>query len=292
MNNSEENVGIFDALLPKDSQEQPIEEGAVETDDVTESVDVEANADTDSVEVEEESSESDQSEELFFDLDGEEVSVSQIKEWKQNGMLQSDYTKKRQVDAEKAKEVEAKSAQLDEALESYKGKISEVEKILAETQESIDWDYLRDNDPSEYLKQKELDDKRVKVAEKAKEELKTLQEQDFNNRVANEQKALLEALPEWADEEVMKADMTLINDYFEANNFSDEDMSDLVNHKAYVAFLKAAKYDAFSDKSLKTEKAVNSAPKKVVKASSKTKQKAGKGTIANPHGELANALYG
>ena len=229
MNNSEENVGIFDALLPKDSQEQPIEEGAVETDDVTESVDVEANADTDSVEVEEESSESDQSEELFFDLDGEEVSVSQIKEWKQNGMLQSDYTKKRQVDAEKAKEVEAKSAQLDEALESYKGKISEVEKILAETHESIDWDYLRDNDPSEYLKQKELDDKRVKVAEKAKEELKTLQEQDFNNRVANEQKALLEALPEWADEEVMKADMTLINDYFEANNFSDDDMSDLVN---------------------------------------------------------------
>ena len=285
MNNSD-GVGIFDSLL--DSEEQPIE-SEVETEVDAEAVESEEVEAQESIEdVDDESDDSD-SEDTVYQIGDKEYTLKKLEELEQGNLRQADYTKKTQATAKLQKELESERALIAEAKEALLAKSSEIEALLKDSADKMDWDYLRDSDPSEYLRQKELQQKREEAANKAKEELRAMKEAEFNNRITLEQKALLEALPEWSDEEVMKADMKLINDYFEANNFTDDDMSELVNHKAYIAFLKAAKLDSMSNKSIKTEKAVKSAPKKV-KATVKTKTTSST-AIKSPYSDLASALY-
>ena len=54
---------------------------------------------SESADVDETTSEDD-ADELFYDVDGEEVSASVIKSWKTGNMMQSDYTRKTQAHAE------------------------------------------------------------------------------------------------------------------------------------------------------------------------------------------------
>ena len=150
-------------------------------------------------------------------------------------------------------------------------------------------DYLRETDPSEYLKQKELNEVRQKASESAKADLQALEEREFQAKVATEQSKLLEAIPEWSDPAVLEADSKAINSYLEANGFTGEDTNDLVNHKVYVAIRKAALFDNLKSKSVETEKKVKAAPK-VTKAGVKSNKKAETG-INNAHSGLASALY-
>src|SRR5574343_315736 len=50
--------------------------------------------------------------EQYIELDGEEVPLSQVREWKSGGMMQADYSRKTQVLAEQSKAVR----QMEEAL--------------------------------------------------------------------------------------------------------------------------------------------------------------------------------
>lgn len=49
-----------------------------------------------------------------YEIDGEKITIDQIKEWKQNGLRQSDYTKKTQELAQQRKELEALGTELPE----------------------------------------------------------------------------------------------------------------------------------------------------------------------------------
>jgi hypothetical protein len=49
-----------------------------------------------------------------YEIDGEKITIDQIKEWKQNGLRQSDYTKKTQELAQQRKELEALGTEIPE----------------------------------------------------------------------------------------------------------------------------------------------------------------------------------
>lgn len=65
-----------------------------------------------------------------FNIDGEEFTIDQIKEWKQNGLRQSDYTKKTQELASQRRELEALNVQIPE--QDNSSTISRLEKIERE----------------------------------------------------------------------------------------------------------------------------------------------------------------
>lgn len=295
MNNSE-NVGIFDALLPQESEtDQPVE-SAVETEvqaEVEAEVAEEAQADTETSNVSEEVDESEESEELsedtIYQIGDKEYSLKQLEELESNGLRQSDYTKKTQEIAEQRKNLEASQAKLDESLEKITARIADIDGLLT-TDSEIDMEYLRDNDPSEYLKQKELIEARQKAAESAKGELEALQQEQRNAKIANEQQLLLNAIPEWQDPATLEKESKMINEYLGEAGFTPDDTNDLINHKVYVAIREAALYRGLKSKSVETEKKVKAAPK-VVKASVKTNKKAESKGINSPHNSLANALY-
>lgn len=97
---------------------------------------------------------------------GEEkrLTFDELDEYASKGL---DYTQKTMALAEDRKKFEESSqAELQKLTELSQS----LESLLKESEAKIDWDELRDTDPSEYLRQKELNEKRKEAASKAREE--------------------------------------------------------------------------------------------------------------------------
>lgn len=254
---------------------------AIESDDSdTESDEVEANADT---EVADDGDSDADEESLFYDIDGEEINLKQVREWKAGHMKDRDYRQKTQVLAEKGKS-------LDSTIESYQAKIDALDDSISSIQEMIssgdevDFDYLRETDTSEYLRQKELKTEREAKLGAAKQKAEEIKAQELNNLVAHEQKLLIESNPEWKDEKLRNADIKLVNDYIQEQGFTSQEAAQLVNHKMINALKDAAKYAKLKNKAPSVEKRVKQAPKAI-----KPSVRKGKPTQKK---SVADSLYG
>lgn len=217
----------------------------------------------------ESTSTNDSGDDLFYDLDGEEVSVAQIREWKNNGLMQADYTKKTQAAAEVRKQAEAEAAKTAQLNASLAETLATLEQSIKDEFKSIDWEYLRENDTGEYLKQKELMQLKAQKAVKAKADLTQRQEAAKQEKIAQSQKLFKEANPSWLDKTKMEADIKAMDEYVVANGFSEDMINELSDHRIMQALLDASKYRQLQGKSANTSKAVQNAPN-VIKASKKT----------------------
>jgi hypothetical protein len=202
---------------------------------------------------------------LYYEIDGEEVSASTVAEWRKGHMLQSDYTKKSQANAEMRKSLEAKAKEIESVKTKLSDYVAELESVIKKDSNPEELAELRDTDPSEYLRRKEELAEKQKMSEKAKKELADLKDKEFKSRTAEEAKKLLEALPDWQDPVKLKTDQALIDDYLSANQFSDDDVNSLVSHKLMIMARDAALYNKLKKDSGDIEKQVQKAPN-VVKA--------------------------
>lgn len=208
-------------------------------------------------------------EELFYEIDGEEVSLEQLKEWKNNGLMQSDYTRKTQALADERKTLEAMKAKIQEMESAYNDKISEIDALIGNEEAAIDWDELAEHDPSEYLrKQREIQAKKSKAKDAAQ-----LKQQRKQERLTSESQKLLDANPTWSDPEVQKKEYGLAMKGLNAHGFKDEDLlkDDLINHQLYIMANKAAKYDELQANKATAKKRVAKAPKTVRAVKGKAK---------------------
>ena len=222
-----------------------------------------------SVEGEEQSStESD----LFYEIDGEEVSASTVAEWRKGHMLQSDYTKKSQANAEIKKTLEAKSAEVDGVKSKLGDIITELDSIISKESSPEELAELRDTDPSEFLRRKDEIADKQKLSDKAKKELADLQAKESADRIAQEKEALLNALPEWQDPKQQAADIAMIDDYVKSSEFSENDVNAITSHKLMIMARDAAKYHKLQQEAGDVEKQVQKAPN-VVKAKAKQTNK-------------------
>jgi len=223
--------------------------------------------------VESTASEETESNDLFYDIQGEQVSEATVLDWKKGGMLEADYTKKRQVEAKAADAVKARDGEVTQILSDFNGKISELEKSINTDIESIDWDYLLENDVSEYTRKKEQIQARKNALTKAQSEAATAQEAEDERMLGIEQQALLDMNPTWkTDPKQREADIVLVQSYVEASGFTQAEYKKLTSAKLMTSVLKAAKYDELMTKTQETEKKVQKAPN-VVKAVKKAKTK-------------------
>jgi len=217
---------------------------------------------------------SEQISDLVYDIGGEEVSAITVQEWKENGLRQSDYTKKSQANAETRKALEAEQLKVSERVTSLDGKIKELDDAIKAGQESTDWDYLRENDISEYTRKKEELESKQAASTKAKQEALTLQGAEDEKRLSIEQQLLAEAMPSWVDPKQKDADVQLVESYVKGKNFNNEDFNKLTSHKLMLMAIDAAKYKELIGKNEETEKAVQKAPN-VIKATPKKTKPAG-----------------
>jgi len=240
------------------SEDAPVEE-VIETEA---QVDEEVTTETEESEATENSQDENSDEEsdlLYYDIDNEEVSIDQIKEWKSGSMMQADYTRKTTIHSEDVKAFNVKEEAFDKKVLAFEGKIETLQAMISEEALSDDdLKELREYEPEKYIEYTEKMVKRKQFVDKNKS---TKKESSFD--VTAEHKKLWDANPTWLDNgkqtKVFTADMKLIQDYATNNSFSNDDFS---NFKAndFQMMLKASKYDALNNKNAAIEKKVRKAP--------------------------------
>lgn len=202
-------------------------------------------------------------------LDGEEIEVSTLKEWKASGLRQADYTKKTQAIAEERKAWEAQKASEEAAFrKEWLDKLASVSGVVAdELQEytKLDWDALKQDDPFQYaLKMADYQRAQAKannVARMNQAEIEAEQKKgaEQQKKFLEEQAQLVKKLiPEFADPTKSATLVTEMTSYLKNTGFSPEEIAGIQDARA----LKIIK-DAISFRKLAENKS-DVAQKKVV----------------------------
>ncbi len=272
-----------------DSEEQtaneetdaPVDEEVVE--DTEEAEEVEEEAPEEEGQAEEETEEEVAEEEEEYDVvaeedlkytikvDGEELEVG-IDELKNGYQRQADYTRKSQALAEQRKETEAiqsERQQLEQERQMYANglqMLQEQQSSKLQEFDNVDWTALKTEDPYQYmLKKDEYRDAQEKVQNVAQQQVLIQQEQaeEANKArahfVQQEYNRLVEALPEWNDQEsTIKKD---VQEYAKSVGFLPEEINQLADHRSVLVIKKAMEYDKLTQKVAPKKKAVKKVPK-------------------------------
>lgn len=255
----EEAAVAFEAhLKPQDSAEeaeQPVKESQEEGDSVVEEPEAEAEVEESSEEDQPEAEEEADSEDAVFQIGDEEVTSSQLLDWKANGLRQDDYTRKTQELAQERREMEENLSKQEAALRAeYESKLASVADAQAselERFQNINWDELRETDPYEY-QQQWTDYQRTQIAaaetqRRIAEEVEKSQKQrdeEFKAIVAEQAKLVKEYIPELADPQKGQALMSQMSEYLSNEGYSSEEIGGIVDAKAYKVIHKAMQFDA------------------------------------------------
>lgn len=241
-----------------------------DVEDTTEAEEVDADeveadeGQTDDDDAQDEVDEDDDDAELYYDFDGEEISASQLKEWKTNGLLQKDYTQKTQALAEQRKALEAEAAttqqlrtQLQDALATF----------AIDNEPAPDWVKLsQELDPKEFQQAQTQWQAQQAQKQQATQTYQALQAQQQQEIVAREKAAILEHFPQWSDPKVFTADFPKLADVAQPYGFTPEEIGGNADHRVYRILHRLAEAEAQLAEVGKTAGAIS---KRVVKAKAK-----------------------
>ena len=187
-------------------------------------------------------------------------------------MRQSDYTRKTQQVAEGRKQAEAELQALEAQRHSYAEQLAAVEAALQQSEPSEEyWTHLQENDPIEFLSQKEAYRSRQDALALAKTERERVQQEQMaayeaqaKERLKQEGQKLLEAIPEWRDPDTMQREKNAVYTYANRHlGFSPEELKNASDHRAVVTFRKAYLYDELMSQKPAASKKTKKAPKMV-----------------------------
>jgi len=271
-------VQALAAILPEEgqqdggeTQEQPSEEEVVAaSDDESESgADELADELTDEQsESEEDTQEEEKPSTFTIKVDGKDVEVT-LDELQKGYSRTQDYTRKTQQVAEMRKQTEAQLSAIRAEREQYAqllGALSEQVKAAAEPQ--IDWDRLYQEDPIEYVRQREVMRENREKAAAIQAEQQRLAEisqqeqmQKLQTHKAKESQALLEAIPTWKDPAKAKAEKAMLIEFGQKMGFTPQELGNIYDHRVVLALRKAALYDQMQAKRQGIKPVTNNGPK-------------------------------
>lgn len=286
-------VPAFEGILSagEDSTEQPETVEAVQeevTEDVSEPEQAESyEEDVDEVEAVEDTQgevevSEDEPQEYSEDVatykvkaSGEEKEVT-IDELIKNYQLGADYTKKTQDIAEQRKAIEEGMKEVQESKQVrdlYSQRLQAVEEFLSkQVSEATPQDLaeMKENDPVGYaVKIAEITEKKENLNAVQQERAKIAQQQQLEQKRFLQQKVVEEAqklsqiLPEFSDPNKGEQLRNEIRNYGKSVGFSDDEMSNVIDHRHVLMLRKAQLYDQLQKNKPNVTKKVNSAPKMV-----------------------------
>lgn len=277
--NMDQAVQALAAILPEEGQQDggETQESQPQDEDVTaaavdESLDIEdgsnEEASADQPELEEDAQDETKPEVFTVKVDGKEVEVT-LDELQKGYSRTQDYTRKTQQVAEARKAAEAELQAIRAEREQYAqllGALSEQVKTAADPK--IDWDRLYQEDPIEYVRQREvMRENREKAAaiqaeqQRLAEISKQEQMQQFQTLKAKESEALIEALPAWKDPEKAKAEKAMLVEFGQKMGFTPQELGNIFDHRVVLALRKAALYDQMQAKRQGIKPVTNNGPR-------------------------------
>lgn len=276
--NLAEAANALEGILPVDGQQSPEETQLPESDEddgAALSEELSADADAADEETQEEQSEEDEESEeqeqqpqvFTVKVDGTEIEVT-LDELQKGYSRNQDYTRKTQQIAEIRKQVEAETEAVRAERAQYAQMLGALQAQLQGAETQIDWDRLYQEDPIEWVRQKEVmrerQEKRQaiqfeqqRIAELTQQE----QQQHFQTHLQEQHTKLLEIIPEWKDPEKAKAEKQLLVEFGQKTGFTPEELKAIVDHRAVVALRKAALYDQMMIKRKAITPVTNNGPR-------------------------------
>ena len=255
-------LGMMEPTEPQGQPEAPQEqeyEAQAEYDDSSEDVE----------QGEESYEEPQQTPKYRVKVDNEELEVD-VDELIKGYSRTSDYTKKTQALAEQRKAIEAEKAKVEEAArlrDQYAQRLQVIEQMLTQSPQE-DLAALKETDPigdavrmaEQVEREKQLAavrQERMQLAQRQQSE----QQQRLQAHLSQEAERLRAAIPDMADEVKGEVVRKEIKDFARSIGFSEQELSQVYDHRAVLTLYKAMQYDKLQKSKPATAKRVAEAPK-------------------------------
>lgn len=241
---AEEDQEVSDETDNEVVDEVETQEGSEEVEDPTE-------------EPEEETEEAPQT----FEVDGQEVSLDELK---LGYLRQSDYTRKTQAAAEQRKAAEAQQQNYESSLQSL---LAAAGADLSRF-EGVNWEGLAAQDPAQYQQAKAIFEQAQStynlIRGQAEQHMTQMQERaqaELKQRAQESLGVLKSTIPNWSNDLYYE-----IGDYAQKElGVSSDEFNNIADHRSITAMWKAMQYDRA--KKVTTEKKVKASPQKTLSGS-------------------------
>lgn len=204
-------------------------------------------------------------------IDGKPVELTQdqIAESYKSGLKEKDYRQKTMALSEDRKAAQASAQRAEAERIQYATQLNQNAQqlqALVNVQNQTDWDNLLESDPVEFLKQRNLLNKRQTALNEHHRQLAHLQAQQQAHQqglrqeyVSNQREEMLAKIPAWSDASKAKAEMSQVAQYLKNElGYADSDINDITDHRPVVMARKAMLYDQMMAKvDLSTKKVAN-----------------------------------
>lgn len=275
--NLDQAAQALSAMLP-DEGEQSIEEtfddslegeSAAPADTSAEDADA-ADDVTDGEQLEEsEDSEEEKPDQTFtVKVDGTEVTVT-LDELQKGYSRTQDYTRKTQQIAEIRRQVESEAEAIRAERSQYAQLLGALEsQVQQAAQPNIDWDRLYQEDPIEWVRQKEVmreNQAKAQAIQFEKQRLAEISQQEqaqqMQSFLAQQQEELLKVLPDWKDPNKAKKEKELLIDFGQKAGFSTDELRNIFDHRVVNVLRKAALYEQMMSKRQNIKPVTNNGPR-------------------------------
>jgi len=272
--NMAEAANALEGLLPDEGQQEdreaqlPDEGAAVDEELLADANAADDETDTEQSELDEDTEEQEQPQIFSVKVDGKEVEVT-LEELQKGYSRTQDYTRKTQQIAEARKQTEAELQAVRAEREQYAQLLGALEaQVQQAAQPNIDWDRLYQEDPIEYVRQREVMRENKEKAEAIQSEQQRLaylsqqeQAQFMHQKLEQEKEALLAAIPDWKDAKKAQAEKALLVEFGQKIGFTPEELKSVVDHRAVLMLRKAALYDQMMSKRGNIKPVTNNGPR-------------------------------
>ena len=272
--NMAEAADALAGMLPDEGQEESSEaqlpeEGAAGDEELLDDADASSD-ETDPEQSEEEGDpeEEEQPQVFTVKVDGKEVEVT-LEELQKGYSRTQDYTRKTQQIAEARKQTDAELQEVRAEREQYAQLLGALQaQVQQAAQPNIDWDRLYNEDPIEWVRQREVmreNQEKAAAIQSEQQRLAQLSQQEQTQHrqmlLAQEQEALVAAIPEWKDAKKAQAEKAMLVQFGQKVGFTPDELKSVIDHRAVVMLRKAALYDQMMSKRGNIRPAVNNGPK-------------------------------
>lgn len=272
--NMAEAADALAGMLPDEGQEESSEaqlpeEGAAGDEELLDDADASSDeTDPEQSEEEGDSEEEEQPQVFTVKVDGKEVEVT-LDELQKGYSRTQDYTRKTQQIAEVRKQTEAELQEVRAEREQYAQLLGALQaQVQQAAQPQVDWDRLYNEDPIEWVRQREVmreNQEKAAAIQSEQQRLAQLSQQEQAQQrqalLAQEQEALVAAIPEWKDAKKAQAEKAMLVQFGQKIGFTPDDLKNVVDHRAVVMLRKAALYDQMMSKRGQIKPVTNNGPR-------------------------------
>ena len=268
-------LGLLNSEEQPDQEEQPSEEtqdvetsdeAIEETEEVKEEESEVADDDESEESEEEEVEDEDEPESTVYTVkvNGQDVEVSED-ELIKGYSRQQDYTQKTQQLAEYKRQIDGAAQQMQQEVAQTQQVRAQYVDALATAIEgnythlqqfaNVDWEKLKTEDREEYLTKRDDYRQAQEQIEQLKSQAGQAQQQQQQEMQVQHQQVLQEEhakmvsiLPEWSDPDTQRAIAKTISEFALSKGYSQEELSQLVDHRSILVLMQAKAYEDMTRK--------------------------------------------